>query len=406
MFFLSLVWRNIWRNKVRGLLTVGIVMFLLLFVGVYLGNEEKNQSALDKLSDTVPVDVQVTNADGSQNIGLEINTKRVDSLLSQGIRNPVYTAQAAGNLELINRVKHVKVCDTRIVGANDLAAFASVSQKTVKLMQGRNVSFLAGKEPVCIVSESYAARHHVAVGNMLMFPLYITHYNSDGSSFQFVSLGQAKLTVIGLFRDEASETGAVKDLIVPVSWLRSFAEKAGETFYYDSFRCAIKNPMQLNVFKADMENLLFTEIKPDASDKHSGESLVIQDKVFIENATKLSQNITLLRRFQFPIFLMVVLLLMLVMFLLMRSRRREIAVASSLGQKKIVSAAELFVENIILVFVGCILAVPILVIGIGTSLQEAVMICLLFLGCSCLGIWAALFMLLRFDTLSLLTKLD
>lgn len=407
MFFLSHIWRNIFRNKIRSLLTIGITMLLLSFVGVYLGNVEKNQSALNKLADSIPVAVQVMNPNGTQNIGLKIDTNKVDALLSSGIRNPAYTAQAGGNLEPINRVEHVKACDTSIVGANNFAAFASVSSESVKMINGKNTSFLEGNEPVCLISQNYAARHNIVLGQKLTFPLYTYYYKADGISFEFKSAGEANLTVIGTFLDEAAiNNGAGKDMIVPVNWLRSFVERSKVPFYYDSFRCTVKNPLQLNVFKANMEKLYFSEVQADAPDQRNGNALMIQDKVFIETAEKLRQNVETLQRFQLPIFIVVSLLMVLVTFLLLRNRRKEIAIASSLGQKKAVSAAQLFVEEMLLVLAGCVLAVPILSIAVGTGWRESVMACLPFLGCSCLGIWVAILMLLRFDTLSLLTKVD
>lgn len=407
MFFLSHIWLNIWRNKIRGLLTIGITMLLLSFMGVYLGNVEKNQITLNKLSGLIPVEALITNQNGTRNVGLEIDTNKADSLLSSKIQNPVYTAQAAGNFELINRVEHVRSCDTSIVGANNFSAFTSVSPETVKMATGRSSSFLTGNEPVCLVSNSYSAKHGIALGQKLRFPLYTYYYNADGSSFTIKTVGNAELTVIGTFLDETTNSDAAeKDMIVPVGWLRSFVERNNVPFYYDSFRFALKNPLQLNEFKSNMANLYFSEVRADAPDQRIGNTLMIQDKIFIENATKLRQNVDTLQHFQLPVFIITILLMVLVMFLLLRSRRREIAIACSLGQKKILIALELFVEGLLLVLAGCVLAVPVLCASIGSGLWDGVAICLPFLGCSCLGIWIALFMLLRFDVLSLLTKMD
>lgn len=407
MFFLSHIWRNIGRNKIRSLLTIAITLLLLSFVGVYLGNVEKNQSALNKLADSIPVAVQIMNPNGTQNIGLEIDKDKVDALISSGIRNPVYTAQAGGNLEPINRVEHVKACDTGIVGANNFAAFTSVSPESVKMINGKNTSFLEGNEPVCLISQSYETRHNIALGQKLTFPLYTYYYKADGISFEFKPVGEANLTVVGTFPDEAAnDNGAAKDMIVPVNWFRLFVEKNKGSFYYDSFRGMVGNPLRINDFKGNMEKLSFSEIHAEAPDQHNGNALMIQDKIFIETAEKLRQNVETLQRFQLPIFIVVSLLMVLVAFLLLRNRRKEIAIASSLGQKKVVSAAQLFVEEMLLVLAGCVLAVPILSVAVGTGWRESVMACLPFLGCSCLGIWVAILMLLRFDTLSLLTKVD
>ena len=55
---------------------------------------------------------------------------------------------------------------------------------------------------------------------------------------------------------------------------------------------------------------------------------------------------------------------------------------------------------------GCAVAVPILLCTAGLALAQILTICGLYLASSCVGVLLALILLLRFDALELLTKID
>ena len=137
-------------------------MCLFSFASVYFWNVDKNELLLHNLSDSIPVPMHVTNPSGMQDIGLEITPKRVEALLSSGIRETVYTAQAAGNLKLINRVEHVRSCDTAILGVNDGTA---LSKLDVMLIERKDLSFLARNAAECLLSHSYAQENGLGVGD-------------------------------------------------------------------------------------------------------------------------------------------------------------------------------------------------------------------------------------------------
>ncbi len=404
MFFLSQVTRNIRRNLFRSTLTFAISFLLLSFLGIYMGSIARNQETLNGLAQSIPVEFQVMSLDGAAQIGLEISTAKIDSLLSSDIKKPVYTAQAGGNYELINRGENVKACDTVITAANDFAAFPSISAQSVSWSELANSDFLTGSEPLCVVSKEFAASHGIELGDIIEFPLYTFQYDRNGVSFQFIYVSEAKLKVIGAFVGER-DTGASNstDVVVPVSWLRTFAEEHGITFYYDLFRANVKNPLYLNDFKSDMEEKGFLQVRADAGSARSGDAVVIQDKVFIETATTLQEGISTLESFRVPVFIFVILLILLITFLLMRNRKYEIAIASSVGQSKMRSALGLFAENVALTIMGAALSIILLILIIGIRITDAVFI---FLLCSIIGVCGALFLLLRFDVLSLLTKID
>lgn len=405
MFYISEIWRRLWRNKGRSLLSVCIAALLVSFVGIYMGNIKKNEITLQSLSDTIPVTAQITNRNGSRNIGLEINTNTLDKLLSEYITDPIYTAQAGGNLDPINRVEPVKMCDTTIVATNHVSAVPFIAEAGITYLEGWDETYLGRDEALCTVSESYAARHDISIGDTISFPLYVIKYEKDGMAHKFVEVGQPSLTVIGTFQGK-SEIADTQQMIVPVNWLRLYTEDKGIPFYYDSALATVKDPLNLNEFKSYMEEMNFGAVDLKASDRRSGDKLIVQDKIFIETASKIQDNLKMFQMFQVPFVILIVILIILVSFLILRSYQKDMAIASSLGRQKMISGVSYFLENMILYLFGCIIVLPILLHITGIGISSMLSIYLLFLGCAGIGIWGALLLLLRFDTLALLTKLD
>ncbi|MDD4797439.1 MAG: hypothetical protein PHO66_06710 [Eubacteriales bacterium] len=407
MFFFSHILRNIARNAARSLLLVCISVLLLCFLGAYFKNIERNESALANVAQAIPVSVQISNKDGSAQNGLAIRTARLDALLSAAIKDPVYTALAAGNLSPEHRTEPVQTCDTALVAANNISAFASLTAADIDFVPGVDESFLAGDAAHCIVAESYAAQHGIGLGDALSFPLYVHQYNDDGFSFSFYPAGEAALQVVGIYHESLSGAGAVShDMLVPVAWLRAQVEGSGGQFTYDSALCRVADPLQLNAFKADMKSKYFTEISDGARDLLSGNSLIIHDKAFVEVATNIGGSLALYRRFLLPVFAMVTLLCVLVLFLFLRNRRYDIAVANSLGQPKLVCGLSLFVEVLLLALCACAVAAGALRGAAGFGWPLIAKITAGFLVCAGAGSAVALAGLLRVNTLDLLTKMD
>lgn len=405
MFFISEIWRRIWRNKGRSLLSICIAALLVSFVGIYMGNIKKNEITLQSLSDTIPVMAQITNRNGSRDIGLEINTNTLDKLLSEYIVDAIYTAQAGGNLDPNNRVEPIKMCDTIIVATNNVAGVPLIVGDGITYLEGWDDTYLGSDEALCTVSESYAARHAISIGDTISFPLYVIKYEKDGMTHKFIEVGEPSLMVIGTFRGD-NEIEESRRMVVPVKWLRLYAEDNGIPFYYDSARATVKDPLNLNEFKSYMEEMNFGAIDVKASDRRSGDKLIVQDKIFIETASKILNNLKMFRLFQVPFVILIVILIILVSFLILRSYQKDMAIASSLGRQKIISGASYFLENMILYLLGCVIVLPILIHITGIGLGNMLLIYLLFLGCAGIGIWGAILLLLRFDTLALLTKID
>ena len=166
--------------------------------------------------------------------------------------------------------------------------------------------------------------------------------------------------------------------------MRRTAEEQNIKCVYNDVAGMMRDPRQLNEFKDGIMEMSFLEPNPDAQDQFSGVSIVVDDEQYISSAEKLGQNITLFRNFLVPFFALVIGLIVLAIFLIMRNSRRDIAIASSLGRSKVLSALANFLAAFFSEVVGCILMVPVMVLGTGLSIGGTLAICGVFLLCACI----------------------
>ena len=100
----QMILRKIKRSLSRSVLTIGIAVCLILFAGVYFNNITQTKDALKELADTSHITGQITDMSGKKQVGLEILPATFNRIKqSENVKNPVYTIQAAGNMEKENQ---------------------------------------------------------------------------------------------------------------------------------------------------------------------------------------------------------------------------------------------------------------------------------------------------------------
>lgn len=269
MFLVREIFRSICRRKGFSLMTGAAGAFLFLFLGIYMGNLENIRNALETMRENLPVSVKITNANGSEDIGLEIRAAQFDVFAGSGITDLVYTAQAGGNREEKEKAGPVLACDTTIKAANSLAAFAGLKEEDFSFDKGFDISYLAGREPWCTVDEQYGKLYGIEPGDSLELSLCQIKYKSDDGSFQFLPLGRTSLKVIGTYRNSgqlsdfpacirdqrppsvsSSPLPEKRSRSCPVSW--TFPEAYGGIFIYkespsgaDRLHCKLADPANL-----------------------------------------------------------------------------------------------------------------------------------------------------------------
>lgn len=392
----------VFRNRGRTALSVCIAALLVCCMSFYLGSIQTAESAEENLAQVIPVTAQVVSRSGARTVGFEIDENHFANLMKADIKDAVYTASACANFQEQYRAEDVQGADTSVTAVSGLSALVGVTEESIAFENGYDLSFLENAEPLCVVSQSYAAQYGLNSGDTLSMPFYVTRYNDDGFSLRYEHLGMQGVKIIGVYADSASGSAVPCSMIVSVPWLQTVVKENNLRFYYSSFRCALRDPMKLNDFKDAMRGAGFAKPDPNALDERHGDTLVVDDQLFIETAEKLEQNLKVLRWFLAPFFALVT----LVTFLLLRSTRRDMAISLSLGRPKILSGCACFFGMLIANVCGCAVAVPILLCTAGLALGQILTICGLYLASSCVDVLLALILLLRFDALELLTKID
>lgn len=401
MFTLQETAWQLFRNKGRTIILLLASAMLAGCMAFYLGNIRANEEALEQLAKSTPVQVDVTNSRGEFGSGINIEPLRCDNFISnpylEDFRIAIYAQGAYG--EEARAAEHFSGGDCTTPGINRLAAIW-MPDAEFTYMDGYDESFLATEQPLCLVDVEFAEKNGIEVGSEVSYSIYMLQFDQFGRNF--VPLGEQRLKVIGTSRSILNP----QQFIVPAAWMRRTAEEQDIKCVYNDVAGMMRDPRQLNEFKDGIMEMSFLEPNPDAQDQFSGVSIVVDDEQYISSAEKLGQNIMLFRNFLVPFFALVIGLIVLAIFLIMRNSRRDIAIASSLGRSKILSALANFLAAFFSEVVGCILMVPVMVLGTGLSIGGTLAICGVFLLCACIGNCLALALILRFDTFALLTAAE
>ena len=112
--------------------------------------------------------------------------------------------------------------------------------------------------------------------------------------FRFVEVGKASLVVAGTDVSSEVAAGNASDVAVPARWLQSFLQDAGLDYTYASFQGTVADPLQLNEWKAGMKKAGFQEVDPDSFKEREGNALEVNDRLFIETADRIQENIYVL----------------------------------------------------------------------------------------------------------------
>lgn len=404
MFTLEETLWQLSRNRTRTIILLLATALLAGCMAFYLGNLRANQEAFERLAEVTEINVDITSGNGVMNSGLNITPQSKEKFMSSPyLENFLYGARAVGTLSPEARAREPEgnaFYDVDFGCVNDLGAIYSPDYE-LDFAEDYDESFFAGEKPWTVVLDDFAEANGIEPGDRLTFPVY-THIYHDDESVSYGLIGDLTLTVIGLYHSEKYP----QTMLVPVEWLRKECEARGVDFYYNNLGATLKDTRQINQFKQSIPDIPFLEPNPKLKDMHSGATICVDDEEFINRAEVFGQNIMLFRRFLAPFFVLAIGLIILAIFLIMRSSRQDIAIACSLGRPKFLCALGCFLAALFAELVGCVLVFPAMVCLAGVSLVGSLGICGVFLLCSCLGNVAALALILRFDTFTLLTAAE
>ena len=394
---ISMTRKLILRSPLKSILTIIFSISIIIFIGLYINNIKTLETSLRKLSQTIPVTGEICDISGSKTTGLEIDERKGNQIIfSQYVVQAKYTIQVVANN--INNQNNIS---TTLMGCNSIDALPLLYDDNIDFMSGNDSSFLTDDKNNCIVEAEFAKQNNIVLGQEITFSLSI--YKYDSGVYLTDNIDNIKMNVIGIY-DYNSATNT--SIIVPVKSLARLVKESGNEVFYDSLKFELKDPGKLNEFKQDVNNIGFSNINSQSVQSVAGNSLIVYDNIYIENASNILDALQMYRLFEIPFIILMFVLYVLVIFLLIKNKQLEMAISLSLGQSKKAVNFNLFLEIEILSILGCLLGVLALALITDIEIFSLLMIFFGFLILSILGIMLVIKLLMNFDIMQLLSKTD
>lgn len=394
---ISMTKKLILRSPLKSILTIIFSISIIIFIGLYINNIKTLETSLRKLSQTIPVTGEICDISGSKTTGLEIDERKGNQIISsQYVVQAKYTIQVvASNINNQNNIS------TTLMGCNSIDALPLLYDDNIDFMSGNDSSFLTDDKNNCIVEADFAKQNNIVLGQEITFSLSI--YKYDSGVYLTDNIDNIKMNVIGIY-DYNSATNT--SIIVPVKSLARLIKESGNEVFYDSLKFELKDPGKLNEFKQDVKSIGFSNINSQSVQSVAGNSLIVYDNIYIENASNILDALQMYRLFEIPFIILMFVLYVLVIFLLIKNKQLEMAISLSLGQSKKAVNFNLFLEIEILSILGCLLGVLALALITDIEIFSLLMIFFGFLILSILGIMLVIKLLMNFDIMQLLSKTD
>jgi len=411
MFLLLTPQLNIIRNLIKSVLAIVVGALIVLLLNLYIGNMHSGQNQLNELAEALTIRADISNLNGSQITALRIKDDIIRLLESSGhVENLSYSVERTGGLGTFSPEQWRKHLNTNVMAVNTLSAAPGLTADNVNFGNGKDADIFQTNQAVCIITEDFSLRHNLSIGDIMQLTLYYYQYPSSGYEILMIyPLGFFDLTVAGVIGEMMWESGDFlpPDIILPIDWVRDAYAQIDASFYPANASFTVADPLKLDEFKAEMQSFSLMETSPTADFSHNGISLMVSDKIFIEAASHLRENLRLLGFFLPIILAIVVFVGYLTSYLLMQNRRREFAVMRSLGTGQKTCIYIFMFENAVLALSGGLfgsLTAALLIQGIdiGVLLLSAGV----FFMCYLLGTAAALYGLGRFSVIDVLSQID
>ena len=351
----SYVCCSIKRRKTQNLVTVGISVMLVLLLNLYFGSIRSYQTQLADLSENVPIFCQITNLNGTMGNELFISEQIVEALeQSAYVKDLSYMTVVMAGEGDFKEIEYSKYLNLYVVGANDVEAVGEMTADMFSLDEQSLDELLASDRMECIVNEEALIKRGWEIGDRITLKCY---YYDPASEFQKIQLhsmgGTVEVTIAGTMKETEGKTNAIQtDIIIPGKASRNLFAQFGLKFFADTVTFHVNNPLDLNGFKEEMQDIGLMEIVPEAGNSYTGYALVVRDADFIASATHLRHSTELLQAFLPVVCILVLLIGYVVSYLAGNSRREEFALMRLQGVKKLSAAFLFLTEQMILVLIG------------------------------------------------------
>lgn len=404
---------NIRRHWTKSVLAVATCMLIVVFLFLFFSGLWANLQQLEALPEALPIEAWISNLNGSLRSEILVKDTVIQGLEdSKFVKDLDYITQIAvvmGEVseETASNIDQRDMSFPFGIGVNRMDAFHEIPAENFSFKESVGPEVLEGAEPVCVMSEQEMDKLGLSMGDTIRVTLFNTTYPNNNPMKKYNRLGVYEVEIIGSFRNSAGETATSNvQLIFPVQWLRDIHTQAGLLFFADSAHFKVENPLELNKFKTQMDELGLMSVISEANSTQHGEALIVYDETFVKTATRLKENITLTQLLTPFVVVIVGFLGFVSSYLLLQSRRPEIAIMRSLGLTRKSCFAMLFFESAVLELSGSLLGIVVASLLVDMSVALAVGVVFSFFVVYMAGTAVALIMLGRFSVMQVLSALD
>ncbi len=362
---------SIKRRKAANLVTVGISIMLVILLNLYFGSIRSYQTQLSELSENVPIFCQITNLNGTMGNEIFVSETYVEALeQSAHVKDLSYmTIFMAGEGDF-KEIGYSKYLNLFVAGANNVEALGEMTHDMFSMDAQSLDELLASDRMECIVNENVLKKRGWKVGDRITLKCY---YYDPSSEFRKIQIhpmgGTVEMTIAGTMEETLGKTNAMQtDIVIPGRTSQNLFAQFGLKFFADTVTFHVKDPMDLNGFKEEMQEIGLKEIIPEADTSYTGYALVVRDADFIASATHLRHSIELLQAFLPVVCILVLMIGYVVSYLAGNSRREEFSLMRLQGVKKFPAAFLFLTEQLILVLTGNVVG-DVLVAPIASSLS-------------------------------------
>lgn len=375
------------RNKSRSFLLILISFIFISFIFIYLDSIDGNYRALENLGEQIPVSICLTDVSGIRQQGLRIQEKTADHLEQLDVKEKVLTAESYGNVSRGGQDK--EKISVFLTAANDASAFL-LEPESLTVSMEEFETMLSEDAGVCLLSREYAEERGLDCqpGDVLELNLYSGKYDEIGQVDGFEKVASTQIEIGGFFQGRVYDSIMTEEpnVICSADWLRGQYAAEGKPFYYSSARGVVGNPMELNAWKEKARELSFFPMDTQKPEDIAQIALSVDDRNYIQTASKIKKNIEILKIFVIPVFVLLILLEALIFFLSIHNQKREIFLMRCLGMKRFEIILQLLLEGSALAVIGSGAAMAVLLCaGYGFPADTWLKVFLAFMAVQFLG---------------------
>lgn len=375
------------RNKSRSFLLILISFIFISFIFIYLDSIDGNYCALENLGEQIPVSICLTDVSGIRQQGLRIQEKTADHLEQLDVKEKVLTAESYGNVSRGGQDK--EKISVFLTAANDASAFL-LEPESLTVSMEEFETMLSEDAGVCLLSREYAEERGLDCqpGDVLELNLYSGKYDEIGQVDGFEKVASTQIEIGGFFQGRVYDSIMTEEpnVICSADWLRGQYAAEGKPFYYSSARGVVGNPMELNAWKEKARELSFFPMDTQKPEDIAQIALSVDDRNYIQTASKIKKNIEILKIFVIPVFVLLILLEALIFFLSIHNQKREIFLMRCLGMKRFEIILQLLLEGSALAVIGSGAAMAVLLCaGYGFPADTWLKVFLAFMAVQFLG---------------------